>query len=372
MKAKILILGTTEHGGVSVYVSSLIKRIEEFKFYAPIAPNMDKTNITNLFPNAVLVEINQNYSIKTIREILKTLNQIIKKNDINIIHAHTLRAGSLATIYRLIFRPNTKIIYTGHGLRYTQKNNWLTKKVFKFLECFTNTLSNKVVYIRESEYNLALKDKIVSPFKSVFIRTQIHREENKTKSIDIRSAFQIETQYIVANAASIYDLKNPDLFIKIARNVLIKNNNVTFVWFGDGLTIKEINKRLELENLSNKIKFVGAIKPDLMLNIFQQIDGLLLTSKIETFPLVILEAYLTKTLVFCTNFIGSSEIVKDKKTGFIYDMNNPENASNLILNNLLDPTISNKIVEQASDYFNDTYNNINKFVSQHIELYKSV
>jgi glycosyltransferase involved in cell wall biosynthesis len=372
MKNKILILGTSEEGGVTIYVSNLIKKIKEFEFYIPISGNSNQTNLRSLFPYVSFVEINQNFSLRTLRATLNSLNRIIKSNNINIIHAHTLRAGSFAAIYKMFFQSQIILVYTGHGLRYTQKDKWVEKLIFKLIEKFTNFFCHKVIFIRESEYNIALKEKIVQTTKAEFIRTQILKKDNNTKKIDIRTKYHINTKYILANAASIYDLKNPDLFINIAKIILKKNSDVTFLWFGNGIEINNINDGLIFENLQQKIMFVGPVEPDLMLNIYSQIDGFLLTSKIETFPLVILESYLSKTLVFCTNFLGSNEIVINNETGFIFDMDKPNEAATKILDILLNPILSSRITEQATRFFNQNFNNYDKFVFEHLKLYRNL
>lgn len=370
MKRKILILGTSDFGGVTNYVSSYVKRIIDFEFIVSFDENMNKQAIKALFPKAKLTKIPQKYSGLTLLKSLIFLNRTVKTNKVRIIHAHTIRAGFLAALYKLIANRKIKLIYTGHGLRYTEKTNTLNKFIFKLIEKITNQISDRIIFIRELDFQLAENEKLVPSTKSVYIRTQLSRENIKSNNIDIRSKFKITTPYVIANAASIYDIKNPDLFVQIAQIIIDIRKDITFLWLGEGKTREKIVKRIEQLGLSRNIHFPGALDSQLMFNAFQQINGLLITSKTEVFPLVILEAYLTNTLVFSSNFIGVNEIIKNNQTGFIFDMHNPADAAKCILDAFSDLDNLENIVKTGKIFFEDSFNNMDQFVKQHAQLYK--
>jgi glycosyltransferase involved in cell wall biosynthesis len=372
MKNKILILGTSDFGGVTVYVSSLVNRIRDFGFIIPVDDKVNVEKLRFFFPNALLIPSRLNFSYLSLLHNFKELDSIVNSNNIEVIHAHTLRAGSLVALYKFFYKSKVKLIYTGHGLRFTQKTNRLGKFIFRHIEKVTNRLSDKVIYIRKWDYKIALEMKLVTNDKAIYIKTQIEKKNIILEEFDIRSKFKINTKFIIANAGSIYDLKNPRLFIDIANLVLKETKDVTFIWFGDGDTRLSILKELDNKKMSGFIKFVGAVDSDLMPTVFQQVDGLLLTSKIETFPLVILEAYATNTLVFSSNYIGCSELVKDKRTGFVFNMNLAPEAASCILRSLSDETLRSKIIDNAAGLFESTFTNIDLFTKEHNDLYKII
>lgn len=67
---KVLILGTSDSGGVSVYVSSYLNELNDYKFYVPLSQSNNKDAVQNFFHKAQLVEIEQNYSFKSFFHVL--------------------------------------------------------------------------------------------------------------------------------------------------------------------------------------------------------------------------------------------------------------------------------------------------------------
>jgi glycosyltransferase involved in cell wall biosynthesis len=369
---KVLILGTSDSGGVSVYVSSYLNELKDFKFYVPFSQSNDIDAVQNFFPKAQLVQIEQNYSFKSFFHILTNFRKFVKKNEINIIHAHTLKAGLLATFIKLSVLFSVNLVYTGHGLRYTQKNNSTIKFIFKYIEAFANYFSNQVIFIRNDEYNLALEDKIISKTKAKLIITQISDSSENKYSFNLRKKFKIKSRYIVVNAATVYDLKNPDLFIRIAKKTIEKNEDITFLWIGGGDEVDEINSILIKEEISESIKFVGHIHKKYMNSIFSQIDAVLLTSKIETFPLTILEAFMQQKVVFSSNFKGVKNLIRHDYNGFIFKENEYKKLTNLIVDVISDKNKSDKISKNAYNVFKSNFNNMEKFINEHNLVYKKL
>lgn len=372
MKNKVLILGTHDFGGVTVYVSDFVKSLNDYDFVIPVSKDININSVERFFPNALLIISKLDYSFLSLRKNFKMLKLILVNNNINIIHAHTLRAGAFAALAKFIYKNSFKLVYTGHGLRYTQKIGCLSKIIFRTIEKYTNSLSDKVIFIRKFDYDLALDLNLVSKEKAVYIRTQLAIKKKTDKVFDIRSNYDIKTKYIFANAASIYNLKNPDLFIDIAKIVLKETKEITFLWFGDGVPRNNLIKRLEFEKLSEFVKFVGAVELDLMPKVFNQIDGFLLTSKIETFPLVILEAYAYNVFVVSTNFVGYSEIIENKVTGVVFDMNDPFEAARNILKITFSQSQKINLLNNASEFVNSNFGNNKMFSEQHNDLYKNI
>lgn len=370
-KNRVLILGTSDSGGVSVYVSSYLNELNDFIFFVPLSKRDNKDAVENFFPRAKLVQIEQNYNLRSFIHDLFKLRNFVKKNEIKILHAHTLKAGFLATFIKLSLLFNVNLVYTGHGLRFTQKNYNLNKFIFKYLEAFVNYFSDEVIFIRQDQYNTAIKHKIISETKAKLLITQISDcDLNSRFSFNLRENFKIKTKYIILNAATVYDLKNPELFIKIAKKTLLKNKDITFLWIGGGDTVDEINSILKKEKMSENIKFVGQIHKKFMNSIFSQLDILLVTSKIETFPLSILEALMHKKVVFSSNFNGVDYLIRNNYNGFIFKENEYQKISNIIIDILSNKNNYDRISKNAKKTFKSNFNNIENFINQHNLIYK--
>lgn len=367
---KILFLGTSDKGGVSIYVSNLIKDMKSVSFFIPRKNNSSHQVMSELYPNAHIFKFDQNYTFLTLYARAKELDRIIKKYKIDIIHAHVLRFGLLAAVYKKYFNKNIKLIYTGHGSRYTQKEKKYEQCIFKNLEKFVNTVSNNVIFIRELEYKNSLKNNLINAEKAHMIKTQIQLSRQNQNKFSIRSEYDINTDKIIAMIGSVYDIKNPFLFCNIAREVLKKRDDVTFLWVGDGPMLAQMQNYVVDVGLEDKIKFIGAVEYQNMKATWNEIDVLLLTSKIETFPLIIVEAYQSQTLVLSTNFSGVNEVVRDGFTGYVFDMNNKDDAVDKLENLFTYDQTVQIIKENALNYYNDHLSDVNTMANKHIKIYK--
>ena len=113
---------------------------------------------------------------------------------------------------------------------------------------------------------------------------------------------------------------NPELFIKLASSPYLKNNNIKFHCFGDGPLKKII--------LNNQISFHGWAKPD---KIYKITDIVIITSKLQNFPYVALEAKSCGIPVISCSKGDIKKIIFNNKDGFLFDSFDLEKMSKKIL-----------------------------------------
>ena len=84
------------------------------------------------------------------------------------------------------------------------------------------------------------------------------------------------------------DVKNQAFSVKVLEYLLKKNENVRLVFAGDGKNLLDVKRLAYKEKVYDKIKFLGNVKD--MPRIYSAADILLMPSKYEGFPTVLLEA----------------------------------------------------------------------------------
>ncbi len=114
--------------------------------------------------------------------------------------------------------------------------------------------------------------------------------------------------------------KRPFLWIKTAREILLKFPDVHFVIVGSGGLFEAVKLEIQNSNLSNRIHLVG--QTNLIKLWLDRMDLFLLTSKIEGLPNVIIEAQGFGVPVISTNAGGAYETFIEGETGIL--VNNPE------------------------------------------------
>ena len=151
---------------------------------------------------------------------------------------------------------------------------------------------------------------------------------------------------------SVYDIKQPLLFCRSAEALLKVNQKLNFIWGGDGPDLNMINNYIHEKDLNDKIIFTGHLSGKELLEFWKKVDCLMLTSKSEIFPTVVIEAFMSKTLVITTNFDGHDELVINGYNGLVVNKDNFEEEIIDCHHKLRNEELRNSLVHNAYDFYN--------------------
>ena len=79
----ILFMGTSDFGGVSSYVSTIIKYSKGFKFFLFKDKSMDEHNLEKLYQKSTIISFDQKYLVFSLRKLFKLRKHILKHDLIN-------------------------------------------------------------------------------------------------------------------------------------------------------------------------------------------------------------------------------------------------------------------------------------------------
>lgn len=136
----------------------------------------------------------------------------------------------------------------------------------------------------------------------------------------------LERKYITFIGRLSY-VKGFDIFLKIAEKLYEQNRNLKFLVVGEGPLKKfllQIKKELP-------IKYISKYSYENMENIYNISKMILITSRFEGLPTIILESFSCRTPVISTNVGGISEVISNNENGILYDISNYNKIINLIL-----------------------------------------
>jgi glycosyltransferase involved in cell wall biosynthesis len=140
-----------------------------------------------------------------------------------------------------------------------------------------------------------------------------------------------DNAFVIGTVGRISDEKDYITFLKIAKTVTDKINNVYFVIVGEGKQ-NERERLVEFADtldIRDKIVFAG-YRSDL-LEVYSTCDIFLMTSITEGLPNTMLEAMSMGVSIVSTNVGGIPELVEEGKTGFLFDIGNTVNLAEKII-----------------------------------------
>ena len=267
------------------------------------------------------------------------LLRVISQTKPHIINTHN--RNYIANIIVLLFSRIPKVHFE-HGGHLIGEN---PKREIVFYNCFGRFYD---LILANSNY---VKDKImkltkVNPQKIKTFYIGIDPEKYKIHITNNMLKVQLgipEGNKIVGMVGRLVELKGVDDFMKVASEINKIYEKCSFVIVGDGYL------RPSLEQISIdynfKIKFLGD-RSDVP-NLLNMFDIFLITSKWESFGIVVLEAMAAKVPVVGFAVPGMKEIIEKGGGGILIKDRNHRKCAEIIINLLEDKNKYNKLSDQG-------------------------
>ena len=110
-----------------------------------------------------------------------------------------------------------------------------------------------------------------------------------------------------------------------AANILInhRNKDINFIIVGDGAIKREMEKKSEELKLENRVKFIGYISHEKVIEYYEKLSIFIAVSTRESFGVSVLEAAACGLPSITSNVGGLIEVNSNNKTGLVISANDP-------------------------------------------------
>ena len=353
--------------GVSTYVKNIVSCSPNCRYFVSLNESLtDDIVQEKLQPIYKQVEkfirLNDKYSICEIFRRLSELRKNITTFKIQLVHAHTLRAGLLGALVK-VFLPSLKLVYTGHGLRYRQKETSLEKFIFFLLEALVCFQADRIIHIRKSDFQTFLQAPLPNKAKGKLLNNRIDDIFLNDRML------KPQEKFAVGCIGNLLDIKNPALFIKIAELLLKKQPQAKFYWVGGGEKLDFYRQKVA-DN--DNIEFLGVLEGEAKAEFLASLDVFLLVSELETFPTVVLEAYSSATLVLANAYVGVEDILEDEVTGLTFIYNEEQAAVDKLEWIMANTSVCEIIRQNGRAHFLKNYSKPQILAQEHEELYQEL
>lgn len=321
-KYNILYLHNTSYlGGAEKSLLMIIDNIDKNKFNPIFACPSNNIFGEELKKRAVLVK-NVEYAkirnLKGVRNTLNILTQVVRDNNIKLLHSNDLRTNLYASFAGKKF--NIPIIWHARNLIYKELIDY---------EKWLSFLPNLIFCNGEGiAKRFSFFGKIFKKVKIIYTGIDVNKYNPNLDGSLIRKEFNINTDEIVlAVIGRIGEGKGQDDFIKASSIIAKQFGNVKFLIVGSAVTNKDSWREKYLKDLVKKLNLEGYViftgfRKDIE-NIIAGVDIFVLPSYAEPFGRSLLEAMVCSKPVIATNTGGTYEIVLDGKTGILIPPKNP-------------------------------------------------
>lgn len=320
---KILIItARADFGGGPEHIFRLIQKLKDnIDFYIACPDDYPyKKKYSELVTGSKIILIPHRKFI--LKELFK-LKKFIKEKEIHLIHSHGKGAGIYSRL--LSFLTSVPSVHTFHGIHIGNYNS-IQKFIYLLLEKFLSRFTKRFISVSKSEFQKAVNTGITKKSKIVIIENAVLVPQNVISDDN----FYTEKKNIVTMTRSDY-AKNSLLLIPVFEKLktLININEFEMTVLGSGEEEGKLKEKSQSHGLANIFSFKGLVDnpSDYLSTSFCYIS----TSRWEAMPLGVMEAMSWGIPVIATDVTGNIDLIEHNKTGFLFDIHNPNQAAEFLV-----------------------------------------
>lgn len=343
------------YGGASLGTLHLVENLNPQHFEGTVICGIQSDDEGGLLQN----NKDRKFSIIRIPEMVREINPIkdlvtllklvtyIKRNQYHIVHTHGSKAGVIGRLAAALCRTPV-ILHTVHGWG-LKMGDFTTRIIFRLIEKWVASFTTRLLFQTKSDMEEAAYYQIGTKRHYALIGNGIELnaffDYNKERAEEIKNDLKLTGKKVVGTVGRVSAQKNPRGFVEIARKVLEKRQDITFIFAGGGESLQEAKCLVRELNLGDYIIFTGVRDdiPELVANF----DIFILPSLWEGMPRSLIEAMALAKPVIVYDIGGIREVVSDDVNGLIVPLNRTDEFARRIIVLLEDANYRNRLGKQA-------------------------
>ena len=288
-----------------------------FRIFRPTAKLDKDVKDTEMFYKGIKYNIIRipkliiDYLISVKLHLPSTVSKFIERYNVSrfknydIIVAHSTTGAHLAKLVQKKYGIPYIAVWHGSDINYTPLES---KYKFNEVKSYVSNaacnvyVSNALKNTSESLFGLHENCVIYNGVEDIF-----RPIENKVR---IRKKNNCDERTVIAFVGGLLAVKNVEVLPRVFNEINSKQKNCIFWIIGEGKFRSQLHS--ELENLKVDYKFWGNVEQEQMVELYNCIDLLVLPSKNEGLPLVILEAIACECNVVASDVGGISEVLSSE------------------------------------------------------------
>jgi glycosyltransferase involved in cell wall biosynthesis len=332
-----LLLVTKSTGGVASYIRALVHGLDQKKFSITVAclsengkefsAELRQIDGVQAFSMAM-----NRYKINpfTDARVAYELFRHIRNGQYDLIHAHASKPGFLARLSAL--GTSIPVLYSPHNFAFHEGSNPMVAVMVAQLERLAAIFTTRIIAIAQHERDLALKYHVGNFSLYQIVHTGIDAGPFRV-DVDVCG---LKTDLGIPSEAPVVGVvgrlavpKLPLDFLRAAKKIHTEMPDVHFVWVGSGplaAAAKELTTSLGLDEV---VHWLGE-RSDVP-TLLRTFHCMVLPSKWEGFPLVILEALAAGVPVVATDNLGAREIIENGRNGWLVPVGDTDALAQCVL-----------------------------------------
>jgi len=349
-KVKLLEVIRDAEGGMKKHMEMLLSGIDLKHYDVTLACSDNQFDSSQLKKQGIRTyEINLGDTRKlSVLKSLGSLINIIKDEDIHVIHAHGMMCAIICSIAALLSSSRPQVVSTLHNFPIFKSDT--KRRIFGLLAAPLFRSNSEIIVVSR-----ALKDYIQPQWK--IPRDKIHVIYNGIDVNDIVekaereiSTPKPESPFVVLTIARLIADKGVDVLLKSAALLITENPSLAkrpliFRIAGDGPEMSQLKKTAQELGIEEYVEFLGFRKD--IYGVIKSSDVVVLCSRNEGLGISLLEAMALRKPVIASKVGGIPEIINDGVTGILVSPDDPQELSRAIAHIFCNDKLAQRMGEEG-------------------------
>jgi len=355
------ISSASSFGGGERYLADLTNALVDrgHDLYVAVRPRSPMTRHLHVSPDRVFtLPLRNALDVRSAHELAR----FVRRNEIEIVHAHMARDYSLAS-YAARRNPKTKFVATRHVLFQLNRLHRHT------LARATRVIAVSNAVAQELRASGVVLERQIAVIPNGIDVERFNRARASFDRVQFLRSMGLPVDcLLVGSIGELRTLKRHDDFIRAAAVIAARFPETQFVLAGLGEARKQLEALVNKLGLSKRFHFLGWL--DDAEKLLCAMDVFVSASETESFGLAIVEAMAAGTAVVATATEGAKEVIEDQKTGLLVPIGDVERVAGSVITLLSDPeqrkTIATQSAQSAAKKFSLT-----RMVDEVLTAYRS-
>jgi glycosyltransferase involved in cell wall biosynthesis len=298
-------------------------------------------------------EIHPGRDWRSYRHMVRLLREIRPQ----VVHTHSSKAGILGRAAAQHLR--IPAVHTIHGSPFHPFQNRVAYEVYRQAEKWAAKRCDRLISVCNAmteQYiaaGIAPRDKFTTVYSGMevepFLRPPRPRE-------DVRRELGFgPEQIVVGKVARLFELKGHADVIDAARRVVVQNDQVRFLFVGDGLLKSQLEQQIAQVGLSAKFLFTGLVPPERIPELIAAMDIVVHASLREGLARVLPQALIAGKPVISYDIDGAREVVVPGETGFLLPPRSIDGMAAALVQLAGDPALRRRFGETGRVKFTEQF-----------------
>lgn len=260
-------------------------------------------------------------------KIQNQIKQLIKTENIQLVHAHGSRAASNMVLP--CQNLHIPLLYTVHGWSFHDDQPFIIKKLRALSEKIICHFCNKVICVSQSNADTGKKVFGLNGAQVIENGINLKRFNPSIDYQNLRPSMHLEQEdFVVGFIARCTKQKNPILFLQALEIAHKKNATIKGVFVGEGEMDNEVDMYIQNHQMGLYL-YRSPFRTDVP-ELLHSIDAYCLPSLWEGLSIALLEAMAMEKTIIATPTDGTSELIHHEENGLIIPFNDAQTLADSI------------------------------------------